>query len=147
MQQNSQGLSVSGIGFASQGRMRCGIELVFCCFKPGAANCYPSHHAPPRPAPPHRTPPHPTAPRPALPHPSQRSRFVFSGGEPRVPRVNVYIYIYIYLYIYIYTYITYLPREAVAEVSKHKGPIGRRCVDFNWFKSQLMSDSNELRVK
>ena len=43
--------------------------------------------------------------------------------------------------------ITSLPHEAVAEVSKHKEPIGRRCVEFNWFKSQLMSDSNALRIK
>ena len=43
--------------------------------------------------------------------------------------------------------ITYLPRKAVAEVSNHKEPIGRRRVEFNWFESQLMSDPNELRVK
>ena len=45
------------------------------------------------------------------------------------------------------TTITYLPHEAVAEVSKDKEPIGRGCAEFNWFESQLMSDSNELRVK
>ena len=44
-------------------------------------------------------------------------------------------------------YITYLPHEAVAEVSKDKEPIGREFAEFNWFKSQSMSDSNELRVK
>ena len=44
-------------------------------------------------------------------------------------------------------HITYLPHEAVAEVSKDKEPIGRECAEFNWFESQLMSDSNELRVK
>ena len=42
--------------------------------------------------------------------------------------------------------ITYLPHKAVAEVSKDKEPIGRGRVEFNWFESQLMSDSNELRV-
>ena len=46
----------------------------------------------------------------------------------------------------IFTYlITYLPHKAVAEVSKDKEPIGRECAEFNWFESQLMSDSNELR--
>ena len=44
-------------------------------------------------------------------------------------------------------HITYLPHEAVAEVSKDKEPIGRGCAEFNWFESQLASDSNELRVK
>ena len=44
-------------------------------------------------------------------------------------------------------YITYLPHEAVAEVSKDKEPIGRERAEFNWFESQLMSDSNELTVK
>ena len=43
--------------------------------------------------------------------------------------------------------ITYLPHEAVAEVSKDKEPIGRGCVELNWFESQLMPDSSELRVK
>ena len=43
--------------------------------------------------------------------------------------------------------ITYLPHEAVAEVSKDKEPIGRECAEFNWFQSQLMSGSNQLRVK
>ena len=43
--------------------------------------------------------------------------------------------------------ITYLPHGAVAEVSKDKDPIGRECAEFNWFESQLVSDSNELRVK
>ena len=47
----------------------------------------------------------------------------------------------------IYIYLTYLPHKAVAEVSKDKEPIGRECAEFNWFESQLMSDSNELRVK
>ena len=42
---------------------------------------------------------------------------------------------------------TYLPREAAAEVSKDKEPIGIGCVEFKWFESQLMSDSSELRVK
>ena len=40
--------------------------------------------------------------------------------------------------------ITYLPHKAVAEVSKDKEPIGRGCVELNWFESQLMSDSSEL---
>ena len=40
------------------------------------------------------------------------------------------------LYIYIYLYIlTYLPHKAVAEVSKDKEPIGRRCVECKWFES------------
>ena len=43
--------------------------------------------------------------------------------------------------------LTYLPHKAVAEVSKDKEPIGRECAEFNWFESQLMSDSNELRFK
>ena len=43
--------------------------------------------------------------------------------------------------------ITYLPHEAVAEVSKDKEPIGRGCAEFNWFDSQLMSDSSEVRFK
>ena len=43
--------------------------------------------------------------------------------------------------------VTYLPHKAVAEVSKDKEPIGRECAEFNWFESQSMSDSNELRVK
>ena len=43
--------------------------------------------------------------------------------------------------------ITYLPHKAAAEVSKDKEPIGRECAEFNWFESQLMSDSNALRVK
>ena len=43
--------------------------------------------------------------------------------------------------------ITYLPHEAVAEVSKDKEPIGRECAEFNWFESQLMSDSSEVRFK
>ena len=43
--------------------------------------------------------------------------------------------------------LTYLPHKAVAEVSKDKEPIGRKCAEFNWFEIQLMSDSNELRVK
>ena len=45
------------------------------------------------------------------------------------------------------SHITYLPHKAVAEVSKDKEPIGRKCAEFNWFEIQLMSDSNELRVK
>ena len=48
---------------------------------------------------------------------------------------------------YGYIDITYLPHKAVAEVSKDKEPIGRECAEFNWFESQLMSDSNELRFK
>ena len=43
--------------------------------------------------------------------------------------------------------VTYLPHKAVAEVSKDKEPIGRDRAEFNWFESQLMSDSIELRVK
>ena len=42
---------------------------------------------------------------------------------------------------------TYLPHKAVAEVSKDKEPIGRECAEFNWFESQLMSDSSEVRFK
>ena len=53
----------------------------------------------------------------------------------------------IYKYGMILCMITYLPHKAVAEVSKDKEPIGRECAEFNWFESQLMSDSNELRVK
>ena len=49
--------------------------------------------------------------------------------------------------LYNYIIITYLPHKAVAEVSKDKEPIGRECAEFNWFESQLMSDSNELRFK
>ena len=45
------------------------------------------------------------------------------------------------------TALTYLPHKAAAEVSKDKEPIGRECAEFNWFESQLMSNSNELRVK
>ena len=48
------------------------------------------------------------------------------------------------LYIYIY-FVTYGPRKAVAEVSKDKEPIGKERAEFNWFESQLMSDSNALR--
>ena len=43
--------------------------------------------------------------------------------------------------------ITYLPHKAVAEVSKDKEPIGRERAEFNWFESQLMSDSSEVRFK
>ena len=43
--------------------------------------------------------------------------------------------------------ITYLPHDAAAEVSKDKEPMGRGCVEFKWFESQLMSDSSELKVK
>ena len=43
--------------------------------------------------------------------------------------------------------ITYLPHKAVAEVSKDKEPIGRGCAEFNWFESQLTSDSIEVRFK
>ena len=46
-----------------------------------------------------------------------------------------------------HTLITYLPHKAVAEVSKDKEPIGRERAEFNWFESQLMSDSNEVRFK
>ena len=49
--------------------------------------------------------------------------------------------------VYFLKIITYLPHKAVAEVSKDKEPIGRECAEFNWFESQLMSDSNELRFK
>ena len=41
-------------------------------------------------------------------------------------------------------FITYLPHKAAAEVSKDKEHIGRGRAEFNWFKSQLMSDSSEL---
>ena len=51
------------------------------------------------------------------------------------------------LYRLLLNIITYLPHKAAAEVSKDKEPIGRECAEFNWFESQLMSDSNELRVK
>ena len=43
--------------------------------------------------------------------------------------------------------LTYLPHKAVAEVSKDKEPIGRGRAEFNWFESELMSDSNEMRIK
>ena len=43
--------------------------------------------------------------------------------------------------------LTYLPHKAVAEVSRDKEPIGRECAEFNWFESQLMSDSSEVRFK
>ena len=43
--------------------------------------------------------------------------------------------------------ITYLPHKAVAEVSKDKEPIGKGCAECKWFESQLMSASNESRVK
>ena len=43
--------------------------------------------------------------------------------------------------------ITYLPHKAVAEASRDKEPIGRGCVEFNCFESQLMSDSSEVRFK
>ena len=43
--------------------------------------------------------------------------------------------------------LTYLPHKAVAEVSRDKEPIGRGCVEFNCFESQLMSDSSEVRFK
>ena len=52
-----------------------------------------------------------------------------------------------FIHLYIYYIITYLPHEAVAEVSKDKEPIGRECAEFNWFESQLMSDSSEVRFK
>ena len=63
--------------------------------------------------------------------------------------VNIFQHLSTYhiLYIYCIYYITYLPHKAVAEVSKDKEPIGRECAEFNWFESQLMSDSNELRIK
>ena len=38
--------------------------------------------------------------------------------------------------------IAYLPREAAAEVSNHKEPIGRGRVEFNWFESELTAGSN-----
>ena len=66
----------------------------------------------------------------------------------KYPRGSILdVYMYISLCVYIYTYMTYLPREAVAEVSNHKECIGRGHVEFNWFESRLISDSNELRVK
>ena len=47
--------------------------------------------------------------------------------------------------------LTYLPHEAVAEVSKDKEPIGRRCgiqlVRFNCFACHLVWDSMDLRFK
>ena len=43
--------------------------------------------------------------------------------------------------------VTYLPHEAVAEVSKDKEPIGKGCAEWKWFESQLMSASNELKFK
>ena len=73
------------------------------------------------------------------------AKTIFCKGRSRkYPLYTLYIpFIY-----QVYTrYITYLPRKAVAEVSKDKKPIGRECAEFNWFESQLMSDSNELRVK
>ena len=48
---------------------------------------------------------------------------------------------------YVMQYLTYLPHKAAAEVSKDKEPIGRERAEFNWFESQSMSDSNELRFK
>ena len=54
---------------------------------------------------------------------------------------------YEFLLCLIWGLITYLPHKAVAEGSKDKEPIGRECAEFSWFESQLMSDSNELRVK
>ena len=45
------------------------------------------------------------------------------------------------------TQLTYLPHKAVAEVSKDKEPIGKGCAEFNWFESELMSDSSEVRFK
>ena len=48
---------------------------------------------------------------------------------------------------YIYYHLTYLPHKAVAEVSKDKEPIRRGCVELNWFESQLISGSSELRLK
>ena len=45
------------------------------------------------------------------------------------------------------TGITYLPHEAVAEVSKDKEPIGRGRAEFNWFESQLLSAPNDMRFK
>ena len=44
-------------------------------------------------------------------------------------------------------HLTYLPHKAVVEVSRDKEPIGRGCVEFNWFESQLMSDSSEVTFK
>ena len=41
--------------------------------------------------------------------------------------------------LYKFVIITYLPHEAAAEVSKDKEPVGRGCVEFTWFESQLMS--------
>ena len=43
--------------------------------------------------------------------------------------------------------LTYLPHEAVSELSNHEEPIGRGCLEFNWFESPLMSDPNELKIK
>ena len=40
--------------------------------------------------------------------------------------------------------LTYLPHEAVAEVSKEKEPIGRGRVEVKWLESQLMSGSNDF---
>ena len=48
---------------------------------------------------------------------------------------------------YIYAHIAYLPHEAVAEYSNLKEPVRRGFLEVNWFERQLMSDSNELRIK
>ena len=61
-------------------------------------------------------------------------------------QVNSSFYFHFYFLLFFYI-ITYLPHKAVAEVSKDKEPIGRECAEFNWFESQLMSDSIEVRFK
>ena len=64
--------------------------------------------------------------------------------DTSIYKIQVYFNMYIYIYMHVYYISTH---KAVAEVSKDKEPIGRECAEFNWFESQLMSDSNELRVK
>ena len=70
-----------------------------------------------------------------------------TGHSFSCPHEEIVGVCWIQQYLYIYIYITYLPHKAVAEVSKDKEPIGRGCAEFNWFESQWMSDSNEVRVK
>ena len=69
---------------------------------------------------------------------SPRSQFLF--GLPHPGRQSIGLRTVHDMFI-----ITYGPRKAVAEVSKDKEPIGKERAEFNWFESQLMSDSNALR--
>ena len=69
---------------------------------------------------------------------SERGSVVFSSSK----YLEMLLFINFYMLV-----LTYLPHKAVAEVSTDKEPIGRERAEFNWFESQLMSDSNELRVK